>query len=90
MILARKIDFLNVDAEGLDLEVLKSNDWDMWRPKIIAVEIWGDAIDYEALNLNDTYKFLCEKNYVAFSNTIHTWFFRDANHYSLDCSTFAA
>ena len=32
-----KIDFLNIDAEGMDLEVLKTHDWSI-RPTIIAVE----------------------------------------------------
>jgi len=75
----RKIDFLNIDVEGLDLQVLKSNDWNNYRPQIIAVEIWENTVNYDSLPSNETYKFLREQNYVAFSNTIHTWFFRDAN-----------
>ncbi len=34
----QKIDFLNVDAEGHDLEVLRSNDWERYRPDLILVE----------------------------------------------------
>jgi FkbM family methyltransferase len=34
----RSIDLLNVDAEGLDFVVLKSNDWDRYRPLFILVE----------------------------------------------------
>ena len=33
-----EIDILSVDVEGLDLEVLKSNDWDKYRPKALVVE----------------------------------------------------
>lgn len=33
-----KIDFLSVDCEGHDLEVLKSNDWQKYRPHWILVE----------------------------------------------------
>jgi FkbM family methyltransferase len=33
-----KIDLLNVDCEGNDLKVLRSNDWSRWRPKVICVE----------------------------------------------------
>lgn len=33
-----QIDFLNVDCEGNDLNVLKSNDWSRWKPKAICVE----------------------------------------------------
>ncbi len=32
-----KIDFLNVDVEGLDLEVLRSHDWSI-KPTVIAIE----------------------------------------------------
>ena len=36
--LDKPIDLLSVDAEGMGLEVLKSNDWTRWTPKIIVVE----------------------------------------------------
>jgi FkbM family methyltransferase len=35
----RPIDMLSVDAEGLDLAVLTSNDWARHRPRIVLVEI---------------------------------------------------
>lgn len=34
----KKIDFLSIDTEGYDFEVLKSNDWKKFRPKVICVE----------------------------------------------------
>lgn len=34
----RAIDFLNVDVEGLDYNVLASNDWETYRPKVVVVE----------------------------------------------------
>ncbi len=33
-----EIDFFNIDAEGFDLKVLKSNDWTKYKPKVIVVE----------------------------------------------------
>ncbi|MBE0391138.1 hypothetical protein BJQ96_00970 [Flavobacterium sp. PL0002] len=33
-----RLDFFDVDAEGYDLEILKTNDWTKYRPKIIVVE----------------------------------------------------
>lgn len=33
-----RIDFFDIDVEGFDLEVLKSNDWNKYRPKVILVE----------------------------------------------------
>ena len=38
------IDFLNIDAEGSDLDVLKSNDWSKYRPKFVLVEILNSSI----------------------------------------------
>jgi len=32
------IEFISVDAEGLDLQVLSSNDWDIYRPKLVVAE----------------------------------------------------
>lgn len=49
----RRIDFLNVDAEGMDLEVLSTHNWGI-KPKVIAVE---------AGQQSDIQKFLEEKGY---------------------------
>lgn len=32
------IDFFSIDVEGLDLEVLRSNDWDVYKPDYLLVE----------------------------------------------------
>ena len=32
------IDFMSVDTEGFDMVVLRSNDWDRFRPRVICVE----------------------------------------------------
>lgn len=39
----QEIDFMNVDVEGHDLEVLESNDWERFRPRFVVVE--DTAID---------------------------------------------
>lgn len=33
-----RLDFFDIDVEGFDLEVLKSNDWEKYRPKVILIE----------------------------------------------------
>lgn len=33
-----RLDFFDIDVEGFDLEVLKTNDWNIYRPKIIIIE----------------------------------------------------
>jgi FkbM family methyltransferase len=34
----QEIDILNLDVEGLELEALKSNNWDKYRPKVMIIE----------------------------------------------------
>lgn len=43
-----EIDFLSVDVEGMDLDVLVSNDWSRYRPRFVLVEIKGDLADVQA------------------------------------------
>ncbi len=35
----KNIDFLSIDVEGYELQVLNSNDWDSYRPELIIIEI---------------------------------------------------
>ena len=34
----RQIDLMNIDVEGLDFEVLESNDWETFSPKVLVIE----------------------------------------------------
>ena len=38
------INFMSIDVEGDDLEVLKSNNWNKYRPNVLLVEIEGKTI----------------------------------------------
>ena len=33
-----EIDFMDIDVEGLDMEVLRSNDWTRYRPNVVMIE----------------------------------------------------
>jgi FkbM family methyltransferase len=68
------IDFLSIDAEGLDLEVLESNDWGKYRPYCILVECTDHSL--EELEKNVVYRYLKEKNYDLFAKTTNTFIFR--------------
>ena len=54
----RKIDFLNIDLEGADYEALQSLDFNIYRPKVICVEI----TEKEIKNSN-IFKLLISMNY---------------------------
>lgn len=57
----RKIDFLTVDVEGHDMEVLKSLDFDRYNPRLIAVESHHKVFD--DVCKQDLYLFLLDKGY---------------------------
>ena len=63
----QEIDFLSVDVEGLDYDVLLSNNWQKYRPKVIVVEVKGKTI--EDILKSEIYMFLKEKNYEFFAKT---------------------
>ena len=52
---------LTIDVEGFDLQVLQSNDWEKFRPRVICVEEWPSSLD-EDLN-SEINLFLRGKNY---------------------------
>ena len=58
----QQIDFLNVDVEGHDMEVLKSLTFEIYSPKLICVEEIS-----ENYLLNSTHQFLIKKGYA------HLW-----------------
>ncbi len=69
------IHFLSVDVEGLELDVLRSNDWARFRPQYVLAENL-DADLPEALD-EEAALFLKQQDYVPFARTRRTSFFRD-------------
>ena len=62
--IGKKIDFLNIDAEGNDFEILKSLNFIKYKPKLICIEL----IDHfnpnkKIIKKNKIYKFLIKKKY---------------------------
>lgn len=68
-----RIDFLTIDAEGFDYEVIASNDWNRYRPRVILIELLNTGI--ENLKANPIAQLLHSQNYRAFSKTYNTFFF---------------
>lgn len=67
------IDFMSIDVEGLDYDVLQSNDWSRFRPEIILVEIPDNSL--EDLLSHEITKFLHLQGYVITSKSMYTVFF---------------
>jgi FkbM family methyltransferase len=64
------IDVLNVDAEGRDLEVLRSNDWRRFRPRCVLVEARIGGLD--GLGSDQTHIFLVEQGFRLHAKTVNT------------------
>lgn len=69
----RLIDFLTIDVEGLDLEVLESNDWRRYRPSCVLVECTDYSL--EDIGRNAVYRYLKERSYDLFAKTANTFIF---------------
>jgi len=69
------IDFLTIDVEGQDLAVLKSNDWDRFRPRWVLAEAIEQSLS-GALR-SDIARFMEARKYGLFAKTFNTLFFRD-------------
>lgn len=70
-----KVDFLSIDVEGLDLEVLISNDWQRYRPNWVLVEQLN-LKDIEHLDF-ETHHYMKSVGYVLFAKTFNTLFYKD-------------
>jgi FkbM family methyltransferase len=69
----QNIDFLTIDVEGLDLMVLKSNNWSKYKPSFILVE---DRIDFNNLNQSEVFNYLEAIGYQLVAKTFRTLFFK--------------
>ncbi len=66
----RTIDLLNVDVEGHDLEVLKSNDWAKFKPRVIVAELLATSL--ADIEKNETYRFLMGQGYRLFAKMFNS------------------
>jgi FkbM family methyltransferase len=65
-----EIDFLSIDVEGLDYEVIKSNDWNNYKPKVVVVEILGKNLS--EIEHNEIAIFLGGCGYIIFAKAFHS------------------
>jgi FkbM family methyltransferase len=68
------IDFLTVDVEGLDFAVLRSNDWQRFRPKCVLVEVLGKSLDQ--VYGSEISVYMRDRGYDLFAKTFNTVVFR--------------
>jgi FkbM family methyltransferase len=67
------IDLLTIDVEGLDFEVLRSNDWSKYRPRALVVEILDH--DLSGAAHSDIGQFCADHGYISFAKLHHSVIF---------------
>lgn len=67
------IDFLSVDVEGLDFQVLTSNDWSKYKPNVVLAE--DSNFSFDSPDNSKIYKFLTNKDYQLLAKTFNTLIF---------------
>lgn len=60
----KNIDFLKIDVEGKDMEVLKSNNWKKFRPNLVMVE--DNYIDFSNLYTNEMVYLMTDAGYTLY------------------------
>lgn len=68
------IDFMNIDCEGADLDVLRSNDWARFHPLLLAVEDLD--LDLERVTESRVFRFLRPLGYKLVSHLHYTSLYR--------------
>jgi len=70
-----QIDFMSIDTEGHDFQVVNSNDWNKYRPTYLLVECLGS--DLASIAKNPIAAFLDDKGYAIYAKTHNTLIFKD-------------
>jgi FkbM family methyltransferase len=80
-----RIDFLSIDVEGMDLSVLRSNDWGRFRPCILLVEAHERtiaAIENDPINV-----FVVAAGYRLIAKTLNTLIYEDGSRPPSDAAS---
>ena len=68
-----KVDFLNIDVEGLELTALQGFPWNSQRPQVVAVEI--HRLNLTSCSLHPVIQFMTTQGYAIQSYVFHTAIF---------------
>jgi hypothetical protein len=65
----KSIDFISLDVEGLDLDILRSIDFNTFKPKVICVETLQYSLNQLEQKNEEIISFLLENNYLIYADT---------------------
>tara|TARA_B100000787_G_scaffold82042_1_gene60461 strand:- start:37 stop:666 length:630 start_codon:yes stop_codon:yes gene_type:complete len=79
-----KIDFINIDVEGYELDALKSLNFSIYKPQLICIEIHNIKkmydTNYKYLKSNDVYNYLINKKYKVIWKKKYSFIFERKNN----------
>jgi FkbM family methyltransferase len=79
-----KIDFINIDVEGYELDALKSLNFSTYKPQLICIEIHNTKkmydTNYKYLKSNDVYNYLINKKYKVIWKNKYSFIFERKNN----------
>lgn len=71
------LDVLSVDVEGLDLKVIRSNDWNRFRPSCLLIEALHTTLS--SLTEHEAHRYVTTLGYDLFAKTVNTLIYLDRN-----------
>lgn len=75
----RELDFVSLDVEGLDLQILQSFDFTRWRPKVLCVETITYSEQHKGQKIPEIERVLLDKGYFVYADTHINTIFVDRN-----------
>jgi FkbM family methyltransferase len=79
--MAGALDFLNMDIEGLDKEILEMIDWQKYRPTCICVETITYETQQMPSKLNNIIELMLAKEYILYADTFMNSIFVDSHQW---------
>lgn len=70
-------DFLSIDVEGIDFEILTSIDLETYRPKVICIETAEHSPIPPGIKNRDAIDYLTERDYLNYADTFNNTIFLD-------------
>ena len=70
----KEIDFITIDVEGLDLEILQTNNWEKYKPVFILIEDLNGSL--ENISQSELYNYLKPLGYSVVAKSHNTLFFK--------------
>ncbi len=60
------VDFMSIDTEGFEMQVLQGNNWQLYRPRLVVLEFGRDLNEIHALMVQNQYALVCKNHVNAF------------------------